>query len=81
MKYWSGQIEIPSKEQMIQDFHIESERRKEQGKSIRQSHLLNMDQVRYSIYYYDRFILFTTHTDTAYVFKQNKYHNKYCRHK
>lgn len=47
LKYWSGQIELPPKEQMIQDFHIESERRKEQGKSIRQSHLLNMDQVRY----------------------------------
>lgn len=45
LKYWSGELNLPTKQQMQQDFEAESERRIEKGGNIRKSHLLDMDQV------------------------------------
>lgn len=47
LKYWSGEIPMPSKEEMLEEFRIESERRQLNGGSIRKSHLLDDDQVSF----------------------------------
>lgn len=45
MKFWNGDIELPTKERMFEEFRIENERRMEKGNGIRKTHLLNEDQV------------------------------------
>lgn len=52
LRYWTGEIPLPSKDQMLEAFRIESQRRKEKGSTIRQSHLLDVDQVSRFIYIY-----------------------------
>lgn len=47
MKFWNGDIVLPLKERMLEEFRVEKERRKEVGKSIRKSHLLSVDQVSF----------------------------------
>ncbi|XP_055314740.1 flavin-containing monooxygenase 1-like [Sitodiplosis mosellana] len=47
LKFWNGDIQLPTKKQMLEEFRIEKERRVEKGNDIRQSHLLGVDQAKY----------------------------------
>lgn len=40
LKYWNGEIEIPSKVQMLEELHIENEKQKESGIESRHCHLI-----------------------------------------
>lgn len=45
LKFWNGDIKLPTKKQMLDEFNDEKQRRIEKGNGIRQSHLLGVDQV------------------------------------
>lgn len=57
LKFWNGDIELPTKEQMLEEFRVETERRIEKGNDIRKSHLLGEDQVSLSFVDYQVILL------------------------
>lgn len=44
LRYWSNEIPLPSKQQMLDDYQTETDRRNLKN-NIRKSHLLDEDQV------------------------------------